>query len=144
MTTRREKIIEKAIELLKANPDGLRYSELVKAIYEHFENIPINTIYGAVWDIHSQLPKKVYKPSRGLFRLIEYRSKESLRSDMIEAPIEIVSAEIKTEVNQLVTAFGQACSYRLFSHKSYLVIPNRSPRDEIARLDSLCIVLGLG
>lgn len=205
MTTRREKIIEKAIELLKANPDGLRYSELVKAIYEHFENIPINTIYGAVWDIHSQLPKKVYKPSRGLFRLIEYRSeetdqleeklvikqprkikeedfyapfadwlvneleectkaiplggnrfkdkwgtpdvigkKESLRSDMIEAPIEIVSVEIKTEVNQLVTAFGQACSYRLFSHKSYLVIPNRSPRDEIARLDSLCIVFGIG
>lgn len=205
METRREKITEKAFGILKANPDGLRYSELVKALYDHFVNIPINTIHGTVWDLHSQLPEKIYKPSRGLFRLVEFRSdktdqleenlvpkqpnkikeedfyepfadwlvneleectkaiplghnrfkdkwgtpdvigkKESLRSDIIQAPIEIVSAEIKTEVNQLVTAFGQSCSYRLFSHKSYLVIPKRSPQDEIARLDSLCMVFGIG
>ena len=205
MATRREKITEKAIELLKENPDGLRYSEIVRSIYEHFNNIPIKNIQWTVWELHTQLPDTIYKPSRGLFRLIEYRSeetdqleerlvpkqpkrikeedfytpfadwlvseleectkaialggnrfkdkwgtpdvigkKESLRSDMIEAPIEIVSVEIKTEVTQLVTAFGQACSYRLFSHKSYLVIPQRAPSDEIARLDSLCMVFGIG
>jgi hypothetical protein len=43
-----------------------------------------------------------------------------------------------------VTAFGQACAYCLFSHKSYLVVSNKSPDDEIARLDALCQVFGIG
>jgi hypothetical protein len=70
--------------------------------------------------------------------------KESKRSDIIQAPVEIVSAEIKTETNQLITAFGQACAYKLFSHKCYLVIPKQSSQDEVARLDSLCQLFGIG
>jgi len=205
VVTRRQKITDRAIEILKENPDGLRYSELVRVMFEHFGNIPVNTIHGTIWDIHTQNPDKIYKPSRGLFRLVEFRSpetdqleeglatkplpkikeedfyslfadwlvneleectkaiplggsrfkdkwgtpdvigkKESMRSDIIQGSIEIVSAEIKTEVSQLVTAFGQACSYRLFSHKSYLVVPKQSSQEEIARLDSLCLVFGIG
>ncbi len=45
---------------------------------------------------------------------------------------------------QLVTAFGQACAYCLFAHKSYLVIPKDAPEEEIARIDSLCQVFGIG
>ncbi|RME94330.1 MAG: hypothetical protein D6766_06070 [Verrucomicrobia bacterium] len=70
--------------------------------------------------------------------------RESKRSDIIKAPVEIVSAEIKLETSQLVTAFGQACAYCLFSHKAYLVVPKQSPPEEIARLDSLCQVFGIG
>lgn len=70
--------------------------------------------------------------------------RESRKSDIIEAPIEIVSAEIKTESGQLVTAFGQACAYCLFSHKSYLVVPKQSALEEVNRLDSLCQVFGIG
>ena len=205
MATRKEKIREKAVEILKSNPDGLRYSELAKKISEIYEEIPIKTIHGSIWNLDSISPDKIYKPSRGLFRLTEFKSddteqlkeelipkhtekikeedfygpfadwlvndleectkaiilggnrfkdkwgtpdvigkKESKRSDIIQAPIEIVAAEIKSEVNQLITAFGQSCSYRLFSHKSYLVVPKVSPQDEIARLDSLCMVFGIG
>lgn len=43
-----------------------------------------------------------------------------------------------------MTAFGQACAYCLFSHKSYLVVSNEAPDDEIARLDALCQVFGIG
>ena len=60
--------------------------------------------------------------------------RESKRSDIIKAPVEIVSAEIKPDVSQLVVAFGQACAY--FSHKVYLVVSNRAPDDELARLDA--------
>ena len=67
----------------------------------------------------------------------------SKQSDMIEQPIEIVSAEIKTETSQLITAFGQAVAYCLFSHRSYLVIPEQASGD-IPRLDSLCQAFGLG
>ena len=70
--------------------------------------------------------------------------RDSRRSDIVKQPIEIVSAEIKTNSSQLITAFGQACAYCLFSHRSYLVVPRQAAADEISRLDSLCQVFGLG
>lgn len=65
-------------------------------------------------------------------------------SDIFQYPAEIVSAEIKSDVNNLITAFGQACAYKLFSHKSYLVVPQNAHSDDISRLDSLCLIFGIG
>jgi hypothetical protein len=65
-------------------------------------------------------------------------------SDIVKFPTEIITAEIKLDTRNLITAFGQACSYRLFSHRCYLVIPRDSPTEDLARLESLCIALGLG
>lgn len=205
MSTIGEQITAKALEILTANPEGLRYAELVREISAVNGSFKKNTIHGNIWNLQEQFPDNVYKPSRGLFRLLEFRDpetdqlkdelvpkqprkikeeefyepfaewlvseveectkaiplggnrfrdkwgtpdvigkRESKRSDIIQAPVEIVSAEIKPDVGQLVTAFGQACAYCLFSHKSYLVVSNQSPQDEIARLDSLCQVFGIG
>jgi len=63
--------------------------------------------------------------------------------ESINPPIEIISAEIKADPNQLITAFGQACSYKLFSHKVYLVIPKIAEKD-IERVESLCLNFGIG
>ena len=62
----------------------------------------------------------------------------------IQPPIEIISAEIKADTGQLITAFGQACSYKLFSHKVYLVIPKDANGADIKRLESLCLKFGIG
>lgn len=70
--------------------------------------------------------------------------REPRRSDIIKAPTEIVSAEIKAETKDLITAFGQACSYKLFSHKSYIVVPKDSSQDDISKLDALCLIFGIG
>ncbi len=201
MPTRRDRITKKALELLESRPEGYKYSELSKILKEIFPEIPIGTIYGTIWNLHTRYPEKIYKPARGLFRSTKYeaedlqpqasdqRSKvpeeafyqsfadwlvneieecthaiplgghrfrdkwgtpdvlgkrESRRSDIIKAPTEIVSAEIKIDSGQLIIAFGQACSYRLFSHKVYLVIPESAAQEDIARLDALCMVFGLG
>mgnify|MGYP001167291915 CR=1 FL=1 len=70
-----------------------------------------------------------------------FRSRES---DIVKFPIEVISAEIKTNTAELITAYGQACAYKLFSHRSYLVIPQESSPEDIDRLDSLCIISGIG
>jgi len=200
-----EKIKLIAIECLKKNPDGLRYSKLVSSIIEFDNNLNPNTINGCIWNLDSIYPELVYKPSRGLFRLLEFKDpvtdelkkevqpkitnkikeasfyksfsywlqndvedvthsiplgknrfkdkwgtpdvigvREPQRSDIIQAQTEIISAEIKTMPTQLITAFGQACTYKLFSHKSYVVIPKDASQNEIARLDSLCQLFGIG
>lgn len=204
MVTRKEKITSKAIESLENNPDGIRYTELVRKMHQEFPDIPVNTIYGVVWDLDLRIPDKVYKASRGLFRHTKFREaeiseagpevtiaiarveeesfynpfsdwlvndleectraialggnkfrdkwgtpdvigkREPRRSDIIKGDTEIISAEVKTNTKDLITAFGQAVSYKLFSHKSYIVIPKSSSQDDIARLDSLCLIFGIG
>lgn len=62
----------------------------------------------------------------------------------IQTPIEFISAEIKTDINQLITSFGQVCSYKLFSHKVYLVIPKDARGVDIKRIESLCLKFGIG
>lgn len=204
MATRKEEIIPIAIEMLKANPAGMHYSELVKKISEQCPHIPINTVHGNIWDLHVEYPTDVYKPAKGMYRHVSFKDKdanevgrkldvtpakisedmfyqpfadwlvndaeectkaialgknkfkdkwgtpdvigkrESLPSDILKAPTEIVSAEIKIDTNNLITAFGQSCSYRLFSHRSYIVVPKDSSEDDIARIDSLCVIFGIG
>jgi hypothetical protein len=65
-------------------------------------------------------------------------------SDIVKFSTEIVSAEVKTDSSDLITAFGQACSYKLFSHKSYMVVPCQSSVEDVARLDALCRIFGIG
>ena len=203
--TRTEKIIAKALEILKSETNGVRYSNLVRRINEQFPEFPKNTIHGVVWNLDVRVPNEIYKSARGIFRHVTFREieireeeiirqpseveriteenfykpfadwlvneleectkaiplggnrfrdkwgtpdvigkRESLRSDIIEAPTEIVSAEIKADIRDLITAFGQSCSYKLFSHKTYIVVPKNSPQDDISKLDSLCLIFGVG
>jgi hypothetical protein len=69
---------------------------------------------------------------------------ESRNSDLIKGPTIIVSASIGTTPASWVTTFGQACAYKLFSHKSYLVISSQTPVDHLVRMQSLCQIFGVG
>jgi hypothetical protein len=64
--------------------------------------------------------------------------------DILQFEPQIVSAEIKLDPGQPVVAFGQAVAYRLFSHKSYIVVPNTTSEDDLSRLKALCSIHGVG
>lgn len=64
--------------------------------------------------------------------------------DIFKFEPQIVTAEIKAVPGQPVVAFGQAVAYRLFSHRSYIVIPNSTSSDDMNRLKSLCSIHGVG
>jgi hypothetical protein len=67
-----------------------------------------------------------------------------LASHLIKFPIEIVSAEIKIDPQAPVVAFGQAVAYRLFSTKTYLAMPVTMTEEDQGRLESLCMLFGIG
>jgi hypothetical protein len=73
MTTKRELIEGKAIELLKSNSQGMHTSQLVNALREALPNVNPKTINGTVWLLAKKRPEEVYKPSRGLFRHMSFR-----------------------------------------------------------------------
>ena len=69
---------------------------------------------------------------------------ESKRSDVVKGLTVIVASELKVDVADLLKGFGQACAYRLFAHKSFLVVPQHAPPDELDRLEALCRMHGVG
>lgn len=70
---------------------------------------------------------------------------KSKPSDIFKFEHEIVAAEIKISGGEsLITALGQACSYRLFAHRSYIVVPKQANKSDLGRLDSLCLLFGIG
>ena len=202
-STAREQIRQKAVELLDAAPEGIRFGELRAAVHAALPHIPMGTVHGNVWQLDTALPETVRKPARGLFVHAKYdaagkagakltaaaagKVKEEQfyqpfadwlvddleectkatpvggskfkdkwgtpdvvgvrapkKSDIIQFPTEIVAAELKIDGAGLITAFGQACAYKLFAHRSYIVVPKQSPTDDIARLDGLCTIVGIG
>jgi hypothetical protein len=203
--TQLERIRAKAIEVLINEPNGLRYSHLMRRVKEALPDAKENTIHGSLWNLDATKSEKVYKAARGLFRHVKFKETDIERdieaaenaqrgkvseenfyesfaawikneleectkaiplggnkfkdkwgtpdvvgvrapraSDILKLPAEIVSVEIKIDSNSLITAFGQACSYRLFSHKVYLVVPSSSSESDLAGLDALCRLYGIG
>ncbi len=67
-----------------------------------------------------------------------------LPSNRVKFGPEILSAEIKTNPNESITAFGQAAAYRLFSHKVYLVMPETLSEEDQSRIEALAILFGIG
>jgi hypothetical protein len=205
-----EQIRKIALEILEKKPEGIRYSDLKREILKVNSLFNPNTISGATWNLEAIYPELVYKPDKGVFRLLKFKEnilsqpneqpntttlkisknkvikeenfyqpfadwlvneleectnaiglggnifkdkwgtpdvigvRESKRSDIIQFPTEIIVGEIKTDTNGLITAFGQACAYKIFSHKSYIVVPNNSQIEDITRLDILCRQFGIG
>lgn len=64
--------------------------------------------------------------------------------DILKFETQIVAAEIKIDPGQPVVAFGQAVAYRLFAHKSYIVVPDTTAEDDLSRLKALCTIHGVG
>ena len=66
------RIYAKALELLDQNPEGIRWKDLNEAIQKSYPEFHPKTINGCVWKLTEKFPDKVYKPSKGVFRLLKY------------------------------------------------------------------------
>ena len=62
-----------AFELLEKSTDGIRWKDLNEAIQKSNPDYHPKTINGTVWKLTEQFPDKIYKPSKGVFRLLKYK-----------------------------------------------------------------------
>ena len=68
-----ERINARAFELLEKHPEGLRWSELLSKIKASDPTFHPKTVNGCVWKLVERFPDRIYKPSKGLFRLLKYK-----------------------------------------------------------------------
>lgn len=214
MKLNRQQIHERAMRVLEENPQGIRWSELLRAVEVQAPDTPHNSIHGAVHNLLIIRPVEIAKVARGTYRLAKFVAADDAMADAKEnatksvpvvaetpelgtlteqdfyksfaewleendeatvaSPLggsslggkwgtpdvigvlkpraqdifkfepQIVTAEIKVVPGQPVVAFGQAVAYRLFSHRSYIVVPNSTSSDDMNRLKSLCSIHGVG
>lgn len=77
MAKKQEKIRDKAVEIVKNNPDGIRLADLKKELETFFQddsNIDENSIGNAVWNLEEKRENEIDKPARGLFTYKKIRS----------------------------------------------------------------------
>lgn len=70
------RINAKALALLEQYPAGLRWIELRKRLEASDRAFHPKTVNGCIWKLIEKYPDKVYKPAKGLFRLLKYKSAE--------------------------------------------------------------------
>jgi hypothetical protein len=68
-----ERINAKAFELLEKHPEGLHWSELLSKIKASDPAFHPKTVNGSIWKLVEKFPDRIYKPSKGLFRLLKYK-----------------------------------------------------------------------
>lgn len=214
MKLNRQQIQAVAMEVLEREAQGIRWTELLRAVKEKTEETPHNSVHGAVHNLLTNRTTEIKKVARGTYQLAKFVEEEDtivqsteilqesnvIRIDGVfhiqlteadfydsfaewleendEATVaaalggsslggkwgtpdvigvlkpraedifkfepQIITAEIKAVPNQPVVAFGQAVAYRLFSHKSYIVVPNTTSSDDMNRLKALCSIHGVG
>ncbi|HAM96240.1 TPA: hypothetical protein DCP76_00325 [Patescibacteria group bacterium] len=66
-------IYTKILEILENNPEGIHWSELLTMIKTSYPSFHPKTINGCVWKLVERYPDMVYKPEKGLFRLVKYK-----------------------------------------------------------------------
>jgi hypothetical protein len=67
-------IYTKALQLLDKYPEGIHWSELISKVRKAYPTFHPKTINGCIWKLVEKFPDQVYKPEKGLFRLIKYKS----------------------------------------------------------------------
>lgn len=202
------------MRVLEASPQGIRWSDLLRAVGTDAPDTPRNSIHGGIHNLLITRTGEIVKVARGTYQLAKFveaddaiasakeheteiarvqadepelgtLTEQDFYSSFAEwleendeatvaAPLggsslggkwgtpdiigvlkpraqdifkfepQIVTAEIKAVPNQPVVAFGQAVAYRLFSHRSYIVVPNSTSSDDMNRLKSLCSIHGVG
>jgi hypothetical protein len=210
----RTQIHQRAMRVLEDNPQGIRWTELLRTVETGAPGTPHNSVHGGIHNLLTTRSSDIVKVARGTYQLAKYiEADDALASaqasatgatsvqaetsgietlneqdfygsfaewlmendeatvasalggsslggkwgtpdvigvlkpraqDIFKFEPQIVTAEIKAVPSQPVVAFGQAVAYRLFSHKSYVVVPNSTSGDDINRLKSLCSIHGVG
>lgn len=210
----RQQIHERALQVLEAHPQGIRWSDLLRAVEADAIDTPFNSIHGSIHNLLTTRTSEIVKVARGTYQLAKYVEAEDAiaaaqEAENVTTPVksdapgsaalteqdfyasfaewleendeatvasalggaslggkwgtpdvigvlkpraqdifkfepQIVTAEIKAVPSQPVIAFGQAVAYRLFSHKSYIVVPSSTNSDDMNRLKSLCSIHGVG
>ena len=66
-------IYDQIFKILESHPKGVRWTDLLKQVEQSNKGFHPKTVNGCVWKLVEKYPDEVYKPEKGLFRLVKYK-----------------------------------------------------------------------
>ena len=67
MSSKKERIREKAVDIIRRHPEGIRWANLLREIQKALPDCPKNTISGSTYNLY-ETHDNIYKPSKGLWK----------------------------------------------------------------------------
>ena len=64
---------ETALKLLDKHPEGIQWKQLNEMIEKEHPDFHPKTINGCVWKLVEDFPDQVFKPEKGLFKLLKHK-----------------------------------------------------------------------
>ncbi len=94
MATQGDSIRDEAVRLLKNNPNGLRFSQLIRELNDIFPSVPRKSIPPTIWDLDIKRGREIYKPTRGLFK---YRFSPEAENKQATEPLPPATRVVREE-----------------------------------------------
>jgi endonuclease III len=73
MASKKEQILAIALDVLRANPEGIRFSDLVREVTSRNPDLNLETTRYYCWDLPQRYPDLVQRPARGVIQLVEHQ-----------------------------------------------------------------------
>jgi len=96
-------IQKRAITIISESHGGIRYTPLFAKISAESPETPVNTIYGAIWNLQ-EVSNEIIKPSRGLYKAIGGTNDDSVVVGNTE---QVASSGLKVQESEFYESFAQ-------------------------------------
>src|SRR3546814_20758730 len=95
MKLNRQQIHEQALQILEENPQGIRWSDLLRAVEARTPDTPHNSVHGGIHNLLTTRTSDIVKVARGNYQLAKFIEADDAFASAQEA--ETVATIIKTD-----------------------------------------------
>ena len=101
MRLNRQQIQQKGLEVLEANPQGIRWVDLLRAVELDAADTPHNSIHGGIHNLLTTRKSEILKVARGTYRLSKFVNADDVAASEQEAAT--LEVTVKSETFEQIT-----------------------------------------
>jgi hypothetical protein len=103
MKLNRQQIHEQAMQVLEAHPQGIRWTELLRAVEKQAPDTPHNSIHGGIHNLLTTRTSEIVKVARGTYQLAKYVEADDAISGAQEDAAASVAVKAESPGSEPVT-----------------------------------------
>jgi hypothetical protein len=103
MKLNRQQIQDRAMQVLEANPQGIRWMELVRALEAVTPDTPPNSVHGAIQNLLSTRTSEIVKVARGTYQLVKFVDADNAIASAQEIATETAQVKAETPGSETLT-----------------------------------------
>lgn len=95
MKLNRQQIHERAMQVLEASPQGIRWTDLLRAVEVNATDTPHNSVHGGIHNLLTTRTSEILKVARGTYQLAKYVAADDAEASREAASADNTSVEVQ-------------------------------------------------